>query len=122
MMDAKSFLYSWCAKKGITPVYDIRATGPKHRQRFLCEVRVGTITYVGAGNSTTKKDAQMNASKDFVSYLIRSGEVDAEEIPEETRAAVKIEDDNKAGGSSNDQQQPQQPKPVFQVCIQSYYG
>lgn len=35
--------------------------GPKHRTRFLCEVRIPGIAYVGAGNSTTKKDAEKNA-------------------------------------------------------------
>lgn len=63
----------------LTKNYDI---GPKHRQRFLCEVRIDGYTYVGAGNSTTKKDAQSNASRDFVGFLVREGIVNAKDVPE----------------------------------------
>ena len=38
--DIKAFLYAWLGKKKVTPEYNIRPTGPKHRQRFLCELRV----------------------------------------------------------------------------------
>ncbi|XP_026744887.1 dosage compensation regulator-like isoform X1 [Trichoplusia ni] len=112
-MDAKSFLYSWCAKKGLTPNYDVRATGPKHRQRFLCEVRVDTFSYAGAGNSMTKKEAQMNASKDFISYLVRTGDLAPGDVPEDTRApAIKTEDNDNIQGQDSLPQQQQ--RPVFQ--------
>ena len=39
MGDIKTFLYSFCGKKKVTPNYEIKNSGPKHRQRFLCEVR-----------------------------------------------------------------------------------
>lgn len=55
--------------------------GPKHRQRFLCEVRIEGHSYVGAGNSTNKKDAQSNAAKDFVSYLVRQGFINQTDVP-----------------------------------------
>ncbi len=54
-------------------MYDVRPTGPKHRQRFLCELRVPGFDYVAAGNSTVKKDAQSNAARDFVAFLVRQG-------------------------------------------------
>lgn len=57
--------------------------GPKNRQRFLCEVRVPSLTYVGAGNSTNKKDAEKNAAKDFVNFLVRSGKVPENDVPQE---------------------------------------
>jgi hypothetical protein len=57
----------------VVPVYDVRPTGPKHRQRFLCELRVPGFDYVAAGNSTVKKDAQSNAARDFVAFLVRQG-------------------------------------------------
>lgn len=56
-------------------------SGPKQRQRFLCELHVPTYNYVGVGNSTNKKDAQANAAKDFVQFLVRKGEVDPAEVP-----------------------------------------
>lgn len=56
--------------------------GPKHRQRFLCEVRVPGYNYVGVGNSTSKKDAHSNAARDFVQFLIRQGEINASECPD----------------------------------------
>lgn len=33
------------------------------------------------GNSTNKKDAQTNAARDFVNYLVRIGEMSAAEVP-----------------------------------------
>jgi hypothetical protein len=51
----------------------VRPTGPKHRQRFLCELRVPGFDYVAAGNSTVKKDAQSKAARDFVAFLVGQG-------------------------------------------------
>ncbi|CAH0547260.1 unnamed protein product [Brassicogethes aeneus] len=81
MGDVKSFLHQFCQKNQKEPVFEVRPTGPKHRQRFLCEVRIDGHNYVGAGNSTNKKDAQMNAAKDFVSFLVRQGIVNQNEVP-----------------------------------------
>ena len=104
--DAKSFLYGWLGKKKATPDYNIRPTGPKHRQRFLCELRVTGFDYVACGNSTNKKDSQVfyfptqcgnytnllsyfficifqaNAAKDFINYLIRQGQMLPNEVPQ----------------------------------------
>lgn len=84
--------------------------GPKHRQRFLCEVRVPTFDYVGAGNSTNKKDAQSNASKDFISYLVRMGHVKAEDVPAEVGAESSIKTEEIANDFGN-----QTTHRVFQV-------
>lgn len=81
MADIKNFLYAWCGKKKLTPSYDIRAAGNKNRQKFVCEVRVDGFDYMGLGNSTNKKDAQTNAARDFVNYLVRVGEMSAAEVP-----------------------------------------
>ncbi|XP_030608663.1 ATP-dependent RNA helicase A [Archocentrus centrarchus] len=81
MADVKNFLYAWCGKKKLTPNYDIRAAGNKNRQKFMCEVRVDGFNYIGMGNSTNKKDAQTNAARDFVNYLVRIGEMNAAEVP-----------------------------------------
>ncbi|XP_036452301.1 ATP-dependent RNA helicase A isoform X1 [Colossoma macropomum] len=81
MGDIKNFLYAWCGKKKLTPNYDIRAAGNKNRQKFMCEVRVDGYSYIGMGNSTSKKDAQSNAARDFVNYLVRMGEISASDVP-----------------------------------------
>lgn len=44
-------------------------------------MRVAGYSYVGAGNSTNKKDAQSNASRDFVSFLVRQGHVNVNDVP-----------------------------------------
>ena len=44
----KAFLYAWLGKRKLTPEYTVRPTGPKHRQRFLCELRVPTFDYTGS--------------------------------------------------------------------------
>lgn len=73
--------------------------GPKFRQRFLCEVRVMGFSYVGCGNSTNKKDAEKNASRDFVSFLVRSGKINENEVPSE---------DGSGGGNNVNQPQSNQ--------------
>ncbi|XP_031836743.1 dosage compensation regulator mle isoform X1 [Nomia melanderi] len=83
MGDIKSFFHQWCAKHGREPQFDVRPTGPKHRQRFLCELRVSGFDYVGAGNSTNKKDSQGNAARDYVNYLVRTGHVNANDVPKD---------------------------------------
>ena len=53
-------------------------------QSFFClfiQVRVDGFDYVGCGNSTSKKDAQTNAAKDFCQYLVREGKLNAAEVP-----------------------------------------
>lgn len=107
-------------------------SGPKHRQRFLCEVRVEGISYAGAGNSTTKKDAQFNACKDFVNYLVRSGDVNASDVPKTitevapSELVVKDENGDQKGsmGLAGDMGQDGmgfknqgQRASVFQVCF-----
>ncbi|XP_021562871.1 ATP-dependent RNA helicase A [Carlito syrichta] len=81
MGDVKNFLYAWCGKRKITPSYEIRAVGNKNRQKFMCEVQVEGYNYTGMGNSTNKKDAQSNAARDFVNYLVRINEIKSEEVP-----------------------------------------
>ncbi|XP_063849785.1 ATP-dependent RNA helicase A protein-like isoform X1 [Scylla paramamosain] len=80
--NVKSWLYSYCGKKKITPNYEVRNSGPKQRQRFLCELRVPGYNYVGVGNSINKKDAQANAARDFLQFLIRQGEVSVNDVPD----------------------------------------
>ncbi|KAK3930801.1 Dosage compensation regulator [Frankliniella fusca] len=113
--DSKSFLHIWCAKQKISaPQFDVRPTGVKNRQRFLCEVRLEGFSYVAAGNSTNKKDAQMNAARDFVQFLVRQNKVDPSEIPDDMGSSGGA---SSADGSGNqDQPQPLFPnRPVFQA-------
>ncbi|PIO31528.1 hypothetical protein AB205_0077370, partial [Aquarana catesbeiana] len=81
MADIKNFLYAWCGKKKVSPNYEIRAAGNKNRPKFVCEVRIDGFNYIGMGNSTNKKDAQSNAARDFVNYLVRMGEIRSDEVP-----------------------------------------
>lgn len=46
------------------------------------QCRIPGFDYVAAGNSTNKKDAQTNAAKDMVQYLVRIGRLSASEVPE----------------------------------------
>ena len=47
----------------------------------MCELRVPGFDYVGAGNSTNKKDAQGNSCRDFINYLVRTGHVNQSDVP-----------------------------------------
>ncbi|KAH8277710.1 hypothetical protein KR018_003980 [Drosophila ironensis] len=80
-MDIKSFLFEYCSKSRVEPKLEVRQTGPKNRQRFLCELRVDQNSYIGVGNSTNKKDAEKNACRDFVNYLVRVGKLSAQDVP-----------------------------------------
>lgn len=71
------------------------------------------IPYVGAGNSTNKKDAEKNAARDFVNFLVRTGEINANEVP-----ATAIEQ----GGALPARERPPQQSaresvPMFEVHI-----
>ena len=80
--DPKNFLNAWLGKnKHGSPVYNVRQSGPKHRQRFLCELNAGGIPYVACGNSTNKKDSMTNAAKDFLSYLVRQSILRNSDLP-----------------------------------------
>uniref|UniRef100_A0A8D9BUX7 Dosage compensation regulator n=1 Tax=Cacopsylla melanoneura TaxID=428564 RepID=A0A8D9BUX7_9HEMI len=114
----KSFFHEWCQKNSKQPEFDVRAAGPKHRQRFLCELRVGGIGYVGAGNSTNKKDAQTNAAKDFLQYLVRNGQVNQNEVPVEVSAGSAPpfgSDGNGSGGPPSGFMSSAPARPVFQA-------
>ncbi|CAI6362148.1 unnamed protein product [Macrosiphum euphorbiae] len=80
MANPKSFLHEWCAKNNLDPQFETKQAGSKNI-RFICEVTVGGHNYVGVGNSTNKKDAQGNASKDYILYLIRQGLVSTDSLP-----------------------------------------
>ena len=45
------------------------------------QLRVEGMDYVGVGNSTSKKDAQANAARDFVNFLVRIGKMDGKDVP-----------------------------------------
>lgn len=36
---------------------------------------------MGAGNSTNRKDAEKNAARDYISFLVRSGKIRPNEVP-----------------------------------------
>ncbi|XP_066147044.1 dosage compensation regulator mle isoform X1 [Euwallacea fornicatus] len=100
MGDSKSFLHQYCQKNMQEPSFEVRPTGPKHRQRFLCEVRIPGINYVGAGNSTNKKDAQSNAARDFINYLVRQGLVSRNDISFDLEAAPQLSRSNEGMSES----------------------
>ncbi|KAL8568221.1 hypothetical protein ACOMHN_027744 [Nucella lapillus] len=101
MGDIKQFLYSWLGKQKLMPEYEFNSGGgPKHRQRFKCELRVEGLEYVAIGNSTSKKDAQANAARDFVNFLVRIGKIDANEVPSVGPPAPAVPEGGDRGSSS----------------------
>ncbi|KAK4877656.1 hypothetical protein RN001_010162 [Aquatica leii] len=106
MSDIKSFLHQFCQKTKVEPQFEVRPTGPKHRQRFLCEVRVTGHSYVGAGNSTNKKDAQSNAARDFVSFLVRQGLINSNEVPTDLGLTGTTDNDAVPGPPLSGSQRP----------------
>lgn len=66
------------------------------------------MPYVGAGNSTNKKDAEKNAARDYVNFLVRTGKLNANEIP-----ANALE---QGGALPARMSTPAESVPMFQVC------
>uniref|UniRef100_A0A1A8VBK1 RNA helicase n=1 Tax=Nothobranchius furzeri TaxID=105023 RepID=A0A1A8VBK1_NOTFU len=118
MADIKNFLYAWCGKKKLTPSYDIQAAGNKIRQKFKCEVRVDGFNYTGMGNSTNKKDAQTNAARDFVNYLVRIGQMSAAEVPALGVGALEGDQPDGNGGGGVGNLPPSGPLPPHLVVKQ----
>lgn len=56
-------------------------------------VRVEGYNYVGVGNSTNKKDAQSNAALDFCQYLVRTGNLNQNDLPKITPTASEPNQD-----------------------------
>ncbi|VUZ52576.1 unnamed protein product, partial [Hymenolepis diminuta] len=79
----KMFLYTYLQKNHKKlPEYSFkqRAVGRGHL-RFICELRVDGFSYVGIGNSTSKKDAQTNSARDFANFLVREGLLKQSDLP-----------------------------------------
>ncbi|XP_054157981.1 ATP-dependent RNA helicase A protein-like [Oppia nitens] len=87
----KTFLYAWLGKKKVTPNYHFNQSGAGNRSRFKCEVRVPGYNYVAMGNSTNKKDAGVNAARDFIMYLVRDGHMHENELPFTTAMSNSLE-------------------------------
>ncbi|PIO64889.1 hypothetical protein TELCIR_13464 [Teladorsagia circumcincta] len=82
LKDLKGFLYGWLGKQKIgAPQYSITTITRGGTQRFKCELRVPGHSYVGLGNSLSKKDAGTNAAMDFCNYLVRQGLLKSSEVP-----------------------------------------
>ncbi|MCL4133924.1 UNVERIFIED_CONTAM: hypothetical protein GTU68_032879, partial [Idotea baltica] len=86
-------------------------SGPKNRQRFLCEVRVESFSYVGVGNSTNKKDAQTNAAKDFAQYLIRQDIINPNDCPSLQIPTLNQNVDTQSHSYSSSKIEPMLPVP-----------
>lgn len=72
-------------------------------------MRVSGYDYVAVGNSTNKKDAQGNASRDFINYLVRMGKVNYKDVPADLPAAGGAGEGSVAGAINTNTPS----KPVF---------
>ncbi|ESO96009.1 hypothetical protein LOTGIDRAFT_116243 [Lottia gigantea] len=106
MTDIKSILYAWCGKKKCVPEYEFNSVGPKHKQRFKCEVRVEGFDYIAVGNSTNKKDAQANAARDFCQHLVRQGLMAPAELPDFASAPSVFKSEGEAAPLPGGRQAP----------------
>lgn len=79
--------------------------------------------YVGAGNSTNKKDAQTNAARDFLQYLVRNGLISQGEVPVEIPTGgppAASENSNDPSFQSRNYSEPKQILPYEQGPPVSY--
>uniref|UniRef100_A0A183BY18 RNA helicase n=1 Tax=Globodera pallida TaxID=36090 RepID=A0A183BY18_GLOPA len=97
----KQSLYAVLGKRKLgTPNYNVRPENRGGKSRFICQLTVPGINYVGLGNSTSKKDSQANAARDFGLFLVREGFINASEIPQLQIQIIEESDIQVVGGDS----------------------
>lgn len=62
--------------------YSLLAVAINDLDFCLVQCRVPGYDYAAVGNSTSKKDAQTNAARDMVQYLVRAGDMQQSEVPD----------------------------------------
>ena len=67
--------------------------------------------YTACGNSTSKKDSQANAAKDFINYLLRQGAMLPNEVPQD----VGVDQSNSGANSAPSGGLGLSQRPVFQA-------
>ena len=67
--------------------------------------------YTACGNSTSKKDSQANAAKDFINYLLRQGVMLPNEVPQD----VGVDQSNSGANSAPSGGLGLSQRPVFQA-------
>uniref|UniRef100_A0A1A9UTB4 DRBM domain-containing protein n=1 Tax=Glossina austeni TaxID=7395 RepID=A0A1A9UTB4_GLOAU len=81
MADVISIFDEWCGKNNLNPIASTRCIGFNRRKRFLCELSVSEYPYRALGNSKVREDAERNAFRDFMNYLVRSDKFPADAVP-----------------------------------------
>lgn len=77
--EVKGFLFTWAAKqKQQRPEFTLLPNGP---QRFNYEVKLPDIDHVGIGGGSNKKDAEAEAARDMLKYLMESGFIAKNSVP-----------------------------------------
>uniref|UniRef100_A0A914H0Z7 RNA helicase n=1 Tax=Globodera rostochiensis TaxID=31243 RepID=A0A914H0Z7_GLORO len=98
--DIKQSLYAVLGKRKLgTPNYNVRPENRGGKSRFICQLTVAGINYVGLGNSTSKKESQANAARDFGHFLVREGFINASEIPQLQIHIIEEADIQVVGGN-----------------------
>ncbi|CAG2105382.1 unnamed protein product, partial [Medioppia subpectinata] len=118
----KTFLYAFLGKYKVTPDYQYHQTGSNNRIRFRCEIRAEGYNYVAMGNSTNKKDAAVNAAKDFLMYLVRDNKLAESELPFNTAANPIITGPPVAVPPPPGNGSQMTPMPPIDAFISSYRG
>ena len=67
--------------------------------------------YTACGNSTSKKDSQANAAKDFINYLLRQGVMLPNEVPQD----VGVDQSNSGASNAPSGGLGLSQRPVFQA-------
>uniref|UniRef100_A0A1A9Z0E2 DRBM domain-containing protein n=1 Tax=Glossina pallidipes TaxID=7398 RepID=A0A1A9Z0E2_GLOPL len=84
MGDVKSIFDEWCGKHNLNPIASTRCIGFNRRKRFLCQLSVSEYPYRALGNFKVREDAERNAFRDIMNYLVRSDKFPADAVPIES--------------------------------------
>ena len=86
--DIKGYLYIWCNQRHVTPEFDYKEDGNRHKKAFVCTLTIGGLDFICEADSKSKKDAQTAAAWKFCDKLADLGYMDRNDFPRKEQVAT----------------------------------
>lgn len=93
--DIKGYLYIWCNQRHVTPEFDYKEKGNRHKKTFVCSLTIGGLDFISEAEAKSKKDAQTDATWKFCEKVADMGYMDRNDFPRKEAVAT-----NAAGNGS----------------------
>lgn len=86
--DIKGYLYIWCNQRHVTPEFDYKEDGNRHKKTFICTLTIGGLDFLCESDAKSKKDAQTAATWKFCEKLADLGYMDRNDFPRKEQVAT----------------------------------